>query len=67
MFSRVVETLLKKWNNVILELICTLEENFEDVFTVFCNQVYEELKIEEMDKKLDREVKDQEDLDEELE
>jgi hypothetical protein len=29
--------------------------------------VYEELKIEEMDKKLDREVKDQEDLDEELE
>jgi hypothetical protein len=43
----------------------TLQEDFGDVFTTVYNQVYEELRIEEMDKeKIDREVKKQEELNE---
>jgi hypothetical protein len=51
MFSSEVKTLLEKANNVISDLMCTLGEDFGDVFTVVYNQVYEELRIEEIDKK----------------
>jgi hypothetical protein len=68
MFSCEIESLLKKANKDISELRCILQEDLGDVFTVVYNQVYEEFRIEEMDKeKIDREIKEQEELDEELE
>jgi hypothetical protein len=67
MFSREVKTLLENANNVISELMCTLREDFCDVFTVVYNQVYEELRIEEIDKeKIERKVKEEE-LDKKME
>jgi hypothetical protein len=68
MFNHEIETLLKKTNIVISDFMCTLQEDFGDVFTIAYNQVYEELRMKGMDKeKIDREVKEQEELDEELE
>jgi flagellin-specific chaperone FliS len=55
MFSREVKSLLEKANNIISELMCTLQEDFGDVFTVVYNQVYEELRIEEIDKEKSKE------------
>jgi hypothetical protein len=67
MYCRELETLLEKANNVISELRCTLQEDFDDVFIVVYIQIHEELRIEEMDKeKLDRETKEQEELDEKM-
>jgi hypothetical protein len=59
---------LEKANNVISELRCTLQEDFCDVSSVVYNQVYEELRKEEMDKeKIDREVKEEDEVDEKIE
>jgi hypothetical protein len=46
MFSREVKTLLENANDVISDLMCTLGEDFSDVFGVVYNQVYEELRID---------------------
>jgi hypothetical protein len=54
MFSRELKSLLEKANNVISDLMCTLREDFGDVFTVVYNQVYEKLRIEEIDKEKNR-------------
>jgi hypothetical protein len=51
MFSLKIKALLGRASIIISELMCTLQEDFDDVFTVVYNQVYEELKIAEMDKK----------------
>jgi hypothetical protein len=68
MSSREVKTLLENANDVISDLMCSLREDFGDVFTVAYNQVYEELRIEEIDKeKIERKVKEEEDLDEKME
>jgi hypothetical protein len=68
MFSREVKTLLEKANNVISDFICTLWEYFGDKFIVVYNQVYEELRIEEIDnEKIERKVKEEEELDEKME
>jgi hypothetical protein len=68
MFSHEVKTLLENANDIISELMCTLREDFGDVFTVVYNQVYEELKIEEIYKeKIERKVKEEEELDEKIE
>jgi hypothetical protein len=59
---------LEKENDVISELGCMLQKDFGDVFSVVYNQVYEELRIEEIDKeKLERKVKEEEELHEEME
>jgi hypothetical protein len=49
-FSLEINTLLKKSNNVISQLIYTIQKDFGDVFTVVYNQVYEELRTEEIEK-----------------
>jgi hypothetical protein len=68
MFSREVKTLLENANDVISNLMCTLREDFGDVYTVVYNQVYEELRIEEIDKeKFERKVKEEEELDKKME
>jgi hypothetical protein len=68
MFSREVKTLLEKPNNVISDLMCRLREDFGDVFTVVNNQVYDEMGIEEIDKeKIERKVKEEEELDKKIE
>jgi hypothetical protein len=68
MFSREVKSLLKKTNKVISELKCILQEDFGDIFTVVYNQVYEELRIEEIDKeKIERKAKEEEELDQKME
>jgi L-fucose isomerase-like protein len=47
--------------------MCTLREDFGDVFTVVYNQVYEELRIEEIDKeKIERKVKEEEEPNEKI-
>jgi hypothetical protein len=51
MFSHEKEALLKKANVITSDLMYTLQEDFGDVLTVVYNEVYEELRIEEMDKK----------------
>jgi flagellin-specific chaperone FliS len=67
-FSREVKILLEKANNIISDLMCTLREDFGDVFSVDYNQVYEELRIEEIDKeKIERKVKEEEELDKKIE
>jgi hypothetical protein len=67
MFSREEKCLLEKANNFISDLMCRLRENFDDVFTVVYNQVYEELRIEEIDKeKIERKVKEEEEFDEKI-
>jgi hypothetical protein len=63
-----VKTLLEKANNVISDLMCTLWEDFGDIFSVIYNQVYEKLKIEEIGtEKIERKVKEEEELDEKIE
>jgi hypothetical protein len=58
MFNPQINCLLKKPNIVISDLMGTLQEDFCDIFAVVYNQVYEELRIEEIYKeKPDREVK----------
>jgi hypothetical protein len=67
MFTCEVKTLFEKENNVISELMCTLQEDYGDVFTIVYNQVYEELRIEQKDKeKIERKVKEEEELDEKI-
>jgi hypothetical protein len=46
MFSREINALLKKANIVISDLMCALQEDFGDLFSVVYNQVYEELRID---------------------
>jgi hypothetical protein len=52
MFIREVKTLLKKANNVISELRCTLQEVFGDVFTVDHNKIYSNFQTNAIEKKL---------------
>jgi hypothetical protein len=68
-FSREIKSLLqKKAYNVISDLKCTLREDFGDVFSVVYNQVYEELRIEEIDKeKIERKGQAEEEVDEKME
>jgi hypothetical protein len=65
MFSPGINSLLEKGNIVISDFMCFLQEDLGDVFIVVYNQVYEELRIEEIDKeKIERKVKEEEELDE---
>jgi hypothetical protein len=68
MFSHEINSLLKKPYNVIWDFRCISQEDFGEVFTVVYDQVYEELRIEEIYKeKIDREVKEEEELDQKIE